>query len=127
MKKSLLCLLVVLTVQPVMGRIAEDQATNAIVGEAAGQPYIVKLGVAGALRNRGTLRGVYGYNALHNQYEPKWVWVDAKRAWRESAQRDITHGATHFGSADDVAKGTFTSLQLVCVLGTDKDATYFFK
>jgi len=127
MKRCIICALVGLAVQTGLGGIAEEKATNAIVGEAAGQPYIVKLGVAGAIRNRGTLRGVYGYNAAHNQFEPKWVWVEAQRAWRESAQRDITHGATHFGSAEDVAKGTFNSLELVCVLGTDKDATYFFK
>jgi hypothetical protein len=127
MKRILLCAVGVLAIRTAIGGITDDDATNAIVGEAAGQPYTVKLGVAGALRNRGTLQGVYGYNATHNQFEPDWVWRDAEKAWHESAQRDITNGATHFGSANDVASGTFIGLKLVCVLGTGKDATYFFK
>ncbi len=127
MKRISLCTLGVLAVRSAMGSIAEDDATNAIVGEAAGQPYLVKLGVAGALRNRGTLQGVYGLNAAHNQFEPDWVWRDAQRAWSESAEHDITHGATHFGTAGDVATGIFAGMKLVCIIGTGKDSLYFFK
>jgi len=100
---------------------------NAIVGEAAGQPYIVKLGVAEAIHNRGSLKGVYGLNAAHNRNEPAWVWRDARLAWAQCKTTHITKGATSFGNRNDVAKGTFAGLQLVCVLGAGKDATYFFK
>lgn len=100
---------------------------RAIVGEAAGQPYKVKLAVAAAIRNRGHLRGVYGLNARHNASEPERVWRDAARAWKESATSDITRGATHFGCAEDVRKGAFTGLQLTCIVGAGRDATYFYR
>ena len=107
--------------------LSASSATNAIVGEAAGCPYAVKVAVACALRNRGTLHGVYGRHAAHNAGEPARVWTDARRAWAESATRDVTHGATHFGNAADVARGTFAGLRLVAVVGTGKSATYFFQ
>jgi hypothetical protein len=107
--------------------ISECDAVRAIVGEAAGQPYIVKLGVAEAIHNRGSLNGVYGLNAAHNRTEPAWVWRDGRRAWEQSKSTSITHGATHFGNRSDVMKGTFAGLQFTCQIGTGKDATYFFK
>lgn len=107
--------------------LTNANATNAIVGEAAGAPYLVKLGVAAAIRNRHSLRGVYGFNAAHNASEPARVWSEAAQAWRQSATVDVTHGANHFGNAEDVAKGTFRGLHLVAVLGTGKHTTYFFK
>ena len=107
--------------------LTAENATNAIVGEAAGCPYVVKLGVAAAIRNRGTLKGVYGFNAKHNASEPARIWTDAARAWSQSATNDPTLGANHFGCRADVAKGTFKGLKLTAVLGSGKHATYFFK
>jgi len=106
---------------------ANGQAVNAIVGEAAGCPYVVKLGVACALRHRGTLQGVYGFQSPITRHSPAAVWRDAERAWRESALRDITNGATHFGSLQDVRKGVFRGLRLTRVLGAGSAATYFFR
>ena len=107
--------------------MTSQQATNAIVGEAAGSPYVVKLGVAEAIRHRGTLRGVYGFNSPVTRKSSPKVWAEARSAWLSSAKTDITHGATHFGNADDVRKGTFAGMKLLCVLGTGKATTYFFK
>jgi hypothetical protein len=107
--------------------ISESDAVRAIVGEAAGQPYIVKLGVAEAIHNRGTLAGVYGLTAAHNRTEPAWVWRDGRRAWEQSKNTRITQGATHFGNRADVLKGTFRGLRFVCRLGDGKNATYFFR
>lgn len=109
------------------GTISGPDAVSAIVGEAAGCPYVVKLGVACALRHRGTLQGVYGFQSPITRHSPASVWRDAQRAWRESALRDITNGATHFGSAQDVRKGVFRGLRLTRVLGAGKSATFFFK
>lgn len=109
-------------------------AITAIVGESAGCPYPVKLAVAEAIRNRmmaGTgLRGVYGLSAAHNATEPAWVWRDAARAWQSAIlnpQSSLVHGATHFGNAADVRKGTFRGMKLCLIAGTGKHATYFFK
>ncbi|MDE2102879.1 MAG: hypothetical protein KGL39_36885 [Patescibacteria group bacterium] len=107
--------------------VSAGDATNAVVGEAAGAPYIVKLGVAAAIRNRDSLRGVYGFHAKHNATEPEWVWQDAARAWLQSVTNDPTHGAVNFGCKADVDKGTFKGLHLTAVLGKGRHATYFFK
>lgn len=133
MKRSWLILLVagctlkVAGSEPSTFNFKPSTCIKAIVGEAAGDGYNVQLGVACALRNRGTLRGVYGVNARHNATEPAWVWKAAARAWDESARRDVTKGANHFGNADDVRKGTFKGMTLTVVLGEGKHTTYFFK
>lgn len=104
------------------------QATTAIVGEAAASPFAVKLAVAHALKNRGSLRGVYGLTAAHNHHEPAATWAEARRAWRLAATTpDNTNGATHFGNAHDVATGIFYGLEPTAVIGTGNNATYFFK
>lgn len=107
--------------------VADSSATNAIVGEAASCPYIVKLGIASAIRNRESLHGVYGYHAAHNQYESQQTWAEARRAWLESAQHDYVYGARFFGTKADVAKGYFAGMTLTCVLGTGKHAFYFYR
>lgn len=76
--------------------ISDNQAIKAIMGEASNQGYQGMLAVAGAIRNRGTLRGVYGVKAKHIYKEPKWVWEQARKAWKESASKDITLGADHW-------------------------------
>ena len=127
MKRAWLMLCIGLwTVDRGLAAVSDTDAADAIVGEAAGQPYAVKVGVAEAIHNRRTLRGVYGFHAAHNQFEPAWVWRDARRAWTESAGTNIVKGATHFGSAADVAKGVFKGMRLMAVIGTGRNATYFF-
>ena len=54
------------------------------------------LAVAGAIRNRGSLKGVCGVKAKHVDKQPAWVWRQAELAWAMSATNDITHGATHW-------------------------------
>jgi hypothetical protein len=76
--------------------IPDDLAVKAIMGEASNQGYKGMLAVAGAIHNRGTLKGVYGVKARHIYKEPQWVWAMAKKAWLESATNDITNGATHW-------------------------------
>ena len=108
--------------------LAAYKVTNAIVGEAAASPYPVKLAVAHAIQNRGTLRGVYGLDAAHNRREPARVWAEARRAWAAvPSTPDTTHGATHFGTQSDVATGIYSGMKLTAVIGSGKHATYFFK
>ena len=81
--------------------ITEAEAVRAIVGEAAGEPYLGKVALAEALRNRGTLRGVYGAKrAEFIKKQPKKVHSDALKAWRESARTSYTKGARHWESTD---------------------------
>lgn len=74
---------------------------RAIVGEASGEGYQGMLAVACALKNRGSLEGVYGVNAPHLNSEPPWVWKMARKAYFVSLTGiDITDGATHWESTD---------------------------
>lgn len=81
------------------GGIDEKRAVNAIIGEAEGEGYRGMLAIAGAIRNRGHLIGVYGEKAprvIGKKYSLKTLQL-AKQAWRESANNDITNGADHWG------------------------------
>ena len=78
--------------------IQDKRAIRAIIGEASGEGYTGMLAIAGAIRNRGTLQGVYGERAKHIDKQPQWVWAQAEKAWKESAGNDITAGADHWGS-----------------------------
>jgi hypothetical protein len=82
--------------QVVQPAIPADQAVRAIIGEAADQGYEGMLAVACAIRNRGTLKGVYGLGAKHIDKEPEWVWDLARKAWKNSAECDVTKGADHW-------------------------------
>ena len=79
--------------------IDKSKFVDACIGEAEGEPYIGKLAVSCAIRNRGSLIGVYGVNSprvkLH-KYSSK-VFVDCVRACEESKYTDncgFIHGAT---------------------------------
>lgn len=75
-------------------------AIKAIVGEAEGESYRGKLAIAEALRNRGHVRGVYGVSSPRLSKAPKWVWVEAEKAWKESANTNLVKGADHWESTD---------------------------
>jgi len=77
--------------------IPEDKAIRAIIGEASGEGYDGMLAVAVGLRNRNSLKGVYGIAAPHVDNEPKWVFDLAEKAWEESSWNKI-HSGTHWES-----------------------------
>lgn len=70
---------------------------RAIIGESSNQGYRGMLAVACGIRNRGTLKGVYGLKAKHVDKQPEWVWQQAQKAWEESEHNRI-HSGTHWGS-----------------------------
>lgn len=74
----------------------DEEAVKCIMGEARGEGYESMVAHGEAIRNRGTLKGVYGCNAKFS--EPDWVWAKARKAWHESAYTNITNGADHWGS-----------------------------
>lgn len=81
--------------------VEKTRFVNAIIGEAEGEGYRGMLAVACAIRNRGTLRGVYGEHAPRvrkHKYSPK-VFVQAVRAYKESAHAEacaFIDGADHW-------------------------------
>jgi hypothetical protein len=85
--------------------ISKSKFVDAIIGEAEGEPYIGKLAVACAIRNRGTLNGVYGVNAprVKARKYSSAIFVQAVKAYEESAKPEACEfidGADHWeGSA----------------------------
>jgi hypothetical protein len=77
-------------------RLQTSDCVRAIVGESANQGRDGMLAVAGAIRNRGTLKGVYGLKSKVSSQQPEWVWQRARLAWAMSATNDISRGATHW-------------------------------
>lgn len=98
-------------------RFTDDQAIACIVGEyAQNDIYGMKL-IAHAIRNRGTLHGVYGLTARHNKKETGYIWRLASLAWFESAgEDDVTQGADSWYSVADYIK-----------YGTPSDKQFLFK
>jgi hypothetical protein len=73
--------------------IIDDKAIKCITGEAENQGYQGQLAVAVAIRNRNTLKGVYGCN--HKRKTPDYIYQQVKRAWEESKTNRI-HTGTHW-------------------------------
>ena len=81
--------------------LPKDQVIRAMIGEASNQGYEGLYAISCAIRNRGTLNGVYGAKAKHVDSEPSWVWKLAERAYLASFKGiDVTNGATHWESID---------------------------
>jgi len=78
------------------GQISEPQAVRAIVGEASNQGFDGMLAVACAIRNRGTLDGVYGVKSDRIYKESKEIVRLARLAWQQSESVDVTDKATHW-------------------------------
>src|SRR3990167_894006 len=76
--------------------IPDNIAVRAIIGEAANQGFDGMTAVAEGIRNRGTLKGVYGLKAKHVDKQPEWVWVKARQAWERSKTSDLVHRADHW-------------------------------
>ena len=93
----------------------DQQAIQAIVGEASNQSHNTMVCVAHGIRNRGNLKGVYGVNASHNDSEPEWVWLSARDAWNESlAEKDTVNGAKNWGTFEDLNKLGVTAYKANC-------------
>lgn len=79
--------------------INDNNAIMAIIGEAENQGYEGMYAVACAIRNRGTLKGVYGYKAprVVKKLYSKKIAEQAERAWYESQYgQDVTLGSDHW-------------------------------
>lgn len=110
----------------IKGDFTDQEAVRAIVGECAGEfPYDLKkkkeamFHVAWAIKNRGTLRGVYGLKAKHVKTEPKWIFDMARLAWHETdVYPDITFGADSWYSKEDIiANGDPQDKQITTMYG----------
>jgi hypothetical protein len=108
MKRALLLATTLATFPVAIGQaaISDADAVHAIIGEAGNQSDTAMLAVASALRNRGTLQGVYGVNNAVNAHASAAVRARAQNAWFLSAQRndgqaDPSLGCKFFGCPAD--------------------------
>lgn len=89
--------------------ITDSQAVNAILGEAEDQGLLGMTALGEAIRNRGSLKGVYGYKAIvikdGNYYRKtkkglipisKATVKQAEEAWKASATSNYVLGADHW-------------------------------
>lgn len=80
----------------------DEEAVHCILGEARGEGYASMLGHAEALRNRGTIKRVYGCNASFEKEMPylisHGILLQAKKAWLESRYTKTVKGAQYWGS-----------------------------
>lgn len=73
------------------GQMNDQDAIKAVIGEAEGESYEGKLAVACAIRNRGTLKGVYGKNAprVRRHMYSRITAGTAGLAWEASTNMDL--------------------------------------
>lgn len=99
-------------------KIKTQDAVDAIVGEAADQDFETMVCIAQAIRNRGTLKGVYGFHAKHNKAENSETWEAARDAWALSGfVPDKIHRAKNFGTFEDLDKLVIDHEQIKKVSG----------
>jgi len=75
---------------------------KALVGEVEGESFQTKLATAECLRNRGTLKGVYGINSKRISKASRKVWAECELAWSKSKASNLVSGATVWGNSSDV-------------------------
>lgn len=109
------------------GEIPEDKAIKAILGEA-GPSDEERLAIAFALRNRGTLKGVYG----HQEAPTASDYQKAGKAWHTALnglKNDPTHGADHWLSDWDLknAKPRLTAFRFKMTETAYIGTTHFYR
>ena len=80
--------------------ITTEKAVSCILGESRGEGKIGIEAMAQALRNRGTVTGVFGCGADFSKelayIKAKGLDVIARNAWL-AGKNDLVHGADHWG------------------------------
>lgn len=103
----------------------DQDAINAVIGEAEGEGYNGMLAVSGAIRNRGTLHGVYGLHAPRvtgHKYSLNTLQL-ATRAWNDSMHIDASHGAKYWEGTAFPLPYWARNMQVTAIIGNQK----FFK
>ena len=99
------------------GGISDRDAVRAIIGEGANQSDAALAGIASAIHNRGTLRGVFGLTNPMVDTASDALWARARRAWSLAKNGvDAAAGCKFFGCPSDVAwfhKHGFTTVKTI--------------
>lgn len=85
-------------------QVDDQQAIQALIGEAIGQSDEELRAHAHAIRNRGNLNGVYGLRSWR-KHDSEQAWQRASKAWYTSEyMQDNTNGANHWLSEYDLKR-----------------------
>lgn len=114
---------------PVYAQVNAPKAILAVIGEAEAEGYRGMLAVACAIRNRGTLKGVYGLKSprVRNHLYSAHTYALASAAWKESGNHDITEGATGWGNESDLNKFCSTTWWHKCQITAYYGHQWFYK
>ena len=96
---------------------SDDEAIRAILGEAEGESREGKQAIGEVIRRRGSLKGVYGGNAIiqdgdrfyrkgkkgNRPISDKAV-KETRDSWESSKSSDYSRGSTHWQSDEDLNK-----------------------
>lgn len=119
--KSLIFLFIILETAPCLAfTLTEREAVSCILGEARGEGLIGMTAVGEAMRNRGTIKGVYGCGYVPKPTDPI---KEAKQAWEDSEYTNITNGATMWENI--IAFGKPSWYNCVVETITIKNHTFF--
>ena len=115
----------VLSWDSVAGTVSQNQAVNALLGEAVGTPAAMPA-IASVIRARGSLRGIYGVNNPCVRRASAHSRAVALAAWQGSATNDASRGCHYFGCGTDSAYFIRIGLHEKFSIGTGKNAIYFW-
>lgn len=99
LKTALLVALLALLTVPAsasVSNVSDKLAVMAIMGEASNQGFEGMVAVGEAIRNRGSLKGVYGVKSKHIYRDSRYVWDSARKAWQASKTSNLVKGADHW-------------------------------
>lgn len=91
--------------------ITETDAVRAILGEAESEPFIGQIALAEVIRTRGSMKGIYGFNAIKykngiyyrgNRAISRQMALQAIKAWKTSATTNYALKAQGWGNAADL-------------------------
>lgn len=124
----ILLILLLLVIPANADEIPKLKFIECVIGEAEDQGLDGMKSVCHALRNRGTIKGVYGCrsNRIKNHLYSSETLLTAIRAYEESkSERDTTGGANSWYSVDDVKKDP--SIFKKCTFTGRLKGHFFFK
>ena len=115
----------VLSWDSVAGTVSQNQAVDALLGEAVGTPAAMPA-IASVIRARGSLRGIYGVSNPCVRRASARSRAVALSAWIGSATNDASRGCRYFGCGTDSAYFIRIGLHEKFTIGTGKNAIHFW-
>ena len=116
-RAALLSLLSLASLSVASAKVNDRDAVRAIIGEGANQSDAALAGIASAIHNRGTLRGVFGLTNPMVDTASDALWARARRAWNLAKNGvDAAAGCKFFGCPTDEAwfhKHGFTAVKTI--------------